>query len=210
MTIRSESLIDRLIGVVDTGLRTLVRDDSTTPIAPESDTKLSSKERKKSASLMRVNHAGEVCAQGLYEGQALVSRSHSTRSELLQAARDERMHLQWCEERLGQLEDSRSVLVPIFYGMSVCVGAIAGLVGDKMSLGFVEATEDQVVKHLDKHLSEMSPNDTCSREILERIREDEKRHGLRAIEKGGVEFPKPVKTGMTLVSKLMTETTRRI
>lgn len=210
MTIRSESLLDRLIGVVDTGLRTLVRDSSTASIPPESDAKLSSDEKRKSASLMRVNHAGEVCAQGLYEGQALVSRNDSTRSELLQAARDERRHLQWCEERLNQLDDSRSVLVPIFYGMSVCVGAMAGLVGDKLSLGFVEATEDQVVKHLDKHLTEMSTNDTCSREILERIREDEKRHGLRAIEKGGVEFPKPVKTGMTLASKLMTETTRHI
>ncbi len=210
MTIRTESLIDRLIGVVDTGLRTLVRDDSTTSIPPESDLKLSFDEKKKSASLMRVNHAGEVCAQGLYEGQALVSRNESVRGELLKAARDERRHLQWCEERLSQLEDSRSVLVPIFYGMSVFVGAIAGLVGDKMSLGFVEATEDQVVKHLDKHLAEMSSKDSCSREILERIREDEKRHGLRAIEKGGVEFPKPVKTGMTLASKLMTETTRHI
>lgn len=210
MTIRSDSLVDRLIGVVDTGLRTLVQDKSTNSIPPESDTKLSSDEKKKSASLMRINHAGEVCAQGLYEGQALVSRDGSVRGELLQAARDERRHLRWCEERLNQLEDSRSVLVPIFYGMSVCVGAVAGLVGDKMSLGFVEATEDQVVRHLDKHLTEMSTNDTCSREILERIREDEKRHGLRAIEKGGVEFPKPVKAGMTLASKLMTETTRHI
>lgn len=210
MTIGIESFFDRLIGVFDTGLKTLVREEPVDLEKPESDTQLSPEEKKKSAALMRINHAGEVCAQGLYEGQALVSRDEATRSDLLQAAKDEQRHLQWCEERLGQLEDSTSMLTPIMYTMSVCVGAAAGLIGDRISLGFVEATEDQVCKHLDGHLSEISSKDIRSREILEKIREDEKRHGLNALDQGGIEFPRPVKTGMTLVSKLMTETTRHI
>ncbi|MCY3885152.1 MAG: 2-polyprenyl-3-methyl-6-methoxy-1,4-benzoquinone monooxygenase [Gammaproteobacteria bacterium] len=210
MTIGSESFFDRLIGVFDTGLRTLAREQPKDLEPPESDANLTPDEKKKSAALMRVNHAGEVCAQGLYEGQALVSRVESTRGDLLQAAEDEKRHLHWCEERLGQLEDSTSVLTPILYGLSVCVGAAAGLIGDRISLGFVEATEDQVCKHLDGHLNEISSKDTQSREILEKIREDEMRHGSNALNKGGIEFPRPVKTGMTLVSKLMTETTRHI
>lgn len=208
MTFKTESFVDRLIGVFDTGLKTIVRSEPLVVTSHNTDSELSREEKKKSASMMRINHAGEICAQGLYEGQALVSRSENTRLELLHAAQEERKHLQWCEERLRQLEEPSSVFVPVLYGMSVCIGAAAGMVGDKVSLGFVEATEDQVCKHLDEHLNEMSPKDSRSREILKQIREDEKRHGKDALERGGLEFPRPVKEGMTLVSKLMTETTR--
>ena len=174
------------------------------------DEQLSANEKKASASLMRVNHAGEVCAQGLYEGQAMVARSESVRSQLLDAASEEKAHLQWCAERLKELNSSPSVLVPLFYGSSVLVGSVTGLLGDRLSLGFVEATEDQVCAHLDRHLNEMPPKDERSREILERIRRDEQHHGRVAIEKGGIKFPEAVRRGMTLVSKLMTWPTRRI
>lgn len=202
--------LDRLVGVLDTGLRTVTGQGAVAEDPEVSDVELSDKEKQTSVELMRINHAGEVCAQGLYEGQALVTNKESVRTKLLDAADEERNHLLWCNKRLQELEGSTSLLVPFFYGMSVCVGAVAGLVGDRVSLGFVEATEDQVCKHLDQHLDELSWKDVRSRAILEKIRKDEKRHGQDAIDSGGVKFPGAVKSGMTLVSKVMTESTRRI
>lgn len=210
MNVGNEGLLDRLIGVLDTGLRTVTSRGEVSNATNTSDEELSSQEQAKSASLMRVNHTGEVCAQGLYEGQALVSQSASLRSELLVAADEERNHLLWCNQRLQELQSGPSMLVPVFYGMSVCVGALVGLAGDRVSQGFVEATEDQVCRHLDRHLDEMSSNDRRSRDILEKIRDDEKRHGQNALDRGGVQFPHAVKSGMTLLSKIMTATTRRI
>lgn len=210
MDVGNEGLLDRLIGILDTGLKTVTGQGPVSNMPEVASEELSKGEKEKSAALMRVNHSGEVCAQGLYEGQALVSRTASLRVELLAAAEEEKNHLLWCNERLDELQESPSVLVPVFYGMSVCVGALVGLAGDRISQGFVEATEDQVCEHLDRHLEEMSVKDGRSRAILKQIRNDEKRHGQKALQRGGVQFAPVVKRGMTLMSRLMTETTRHI
>jgi ubiquinone biosynthesis monooxygenase Coq7 len=159
---------------------------------------------------MRVNHTGEVCAQALYEGQAMVARDDRTRQALLAAAREENDHLAWCGERLGELGSGPSLLNPIFYAASYAMGAATGLFGDRVSLGFVEATEDQVCRHLESHLEALPEEDSRSRRIVEQMRSDEARHGENALEAGGMTFPPPVKTLMTLVSRVMTETTYRI
>ena len=159
---------------------------------------------------MRVNHTGEICAQALYEGQALTARSASARQSLLDAAAEERDHLGWCRERLDELDARPSVFDPIFYGASYVLGALTGLAGDKVSLGFVEATESQVVDHLDRHLDALPADDAKSRAIVEQMRADEEAHGTQAIEQGGEVFPQPVKDAMTVVSKVMTETTYRL
>lgn len=160
--------------------------------------------------LMRVNHAGEICAQALYEGQALMARTDEARQALIDAAQEERDHLAWCRERVEQLGGKTSRLDPIFYGASFAMGAATGLIGDKVSLGFVEATEDQVVDHLDRHLEDLPREDVRSRAILEQMREDEARHGDHALALGGEEFPPPVKAAMTVISRLMTETAYRV
>ena len=167
-------------------------------------------ERKHAAGLMRVNHAGEICAQALYEGQALTAKSDAARETLLNAAAEERDHLGWCRDRLQELDAQPSVLDPAFYGASYLIGAVTGLIGDKVSLGFVEATEDQVVAHLNRHMDSLPEADHKSRAIVEQMREDETRHGEAALAQGGEPFPEPVKQVMTLISKLMTETTYRV
>jgi ubiquinone biosynthesis monooxygenase Coq7 len=159
---------------------------------------------------MRVNHAGEVCAQALYEGQAAVARDVPTREALLAAAREETDHLVWCAERLSELDSGPSRLNPLFYAASYAMGAATGLMGDRVSLGFVEATEDQVCKHLEAHLEALPEEDQRSRRIVEQMHQDEARHGAEAMAAGGVEFPAPVKNLMTLISRVMTETTYRI
>jgi ubiquinone biosynthesis monooxygenase Coq7 len=158
---------------------------------------------------MRVNHTGEICAQALYEGQALTAKSNQARTTLLEAAAEERDHLAWCRSRLDELDAQPSLLAPLFYGASYAMGALTGLAGDKVSLGFVEATEDQVVAHLDRHLEQLPPADHKSRAILDQMREDEAIHGERALELGGETFPEPVKQVMSLISNIMTRTTYR-
>ena len=205
-----EGFIDRLIGAVDTGLKTVLGQGTATSLPDVKEANLTQEEKSLSVELIRINHAGEVCAQGLYEGQALVSQNPEVRTALLSAADEEKTHLLWCQQRLKELDGSTSVLIPLFYGMSVGIGAVAGMFGDRVSLGFVEATEDQVCRHLDAHLHALSPNDERSRVLLEQIRRDELRHGELALHKGGVEFPPLVKKAMTITSKVMTETTRHI
>ena len=204
--------IDRVIELVDASLRTLSGSSRKRISAPEfpEGKKLSEHETRISASLMRVNHTGEVCAQGLYEGQAFVARDTSTRVHLRVAAAEEVEHLNWCRMRLRELSSPESLLAPVFFLASVGVGAITGVMGDEISLGFVEATEDEVRKHIDKHLAQLPKEDERSRAILDKIREDEIRHGTDALESGGVEFPRSVKQFMTLISKVMTITTQRI
>ena len=198
---------------VDNALRTLsgsraaLRDN---PARNVTEASLSEDEQAHAAGLMRVNHTGEICAQALYEGQALTAKDADTRSSLLRAAQDEVDHLAWCEERLVELGSRPSVLNPIFYAASYAMGAVTGLLGDKVSLGFVEATEDQVCQHLDSHLESLPKDDARSRAIVSRMHEDEARHGTDAIAAGGMEFPRPVKNLMTLVSKVMTETSYKI
>lgn len=205
--------IDNLILGFDRALKTLAGRYSAQRPSPAQGTvesNLGESERKHAAGLMRVNHAGEICAQALYEGQALTAKSTQAREILLQAASEERDHLAWCKERLDELESQPSVLDPLFYGASYMMGALTGMAGDKVSLGFVEATEDQVVAHLEDHLERLPEADEKSRVILDQMREDEYEHGAHALEMGGEEFPTPVKKAMSLISKVMTQTTYRI
>ncbi len=203
--------VDDLIGVFDRGLRTLAgvgTPASPAPDAPEGD--LTEAERAHAAGLMRVNHTGEVCAQALYEGQAMTARRDEVRDALEQAAAEEVDHLAWCRQRLDELDARPSVLDPLFYAASFLVGAAAGAMGDRVSLGFVEATEDQVVSHLDRHLADLPEGDARSRAIVEEMRADEARHGVNALRAGGRTFPDGVKQAMTVVSRIMTESTYRI
>ena len=203
--------VDDLIGVFDRGLRTLAgvgTPASPAPGAPEGD--LTEAERAHAAGLMRVNHTGEVCAQALYEGQAMTARRDEVRDALEQAAAEEVDHLAWCRQRLDELDARPSVLDPLFYAASFLVGAAAGAMGDRVSLGFVEATEDQVVRHLDRHLADLPEGDARSRAIVEEMRADEARHGVNALRAGGRTFPDGVKPAMTVVSRVMTESTYRI
>lgn len=213
----ADNPIDQMVQSFDRALRTLtgvVRAERDNPAHALTDADLTEEledsQRAHIAGLMRVNHTGEICAQALYEGQALTARQPAARDSLLAAAAEERDHLSWCRERLTELDGRPSVLNPLFYGASFMIGALTGLVGDKVSLGFVEATEDQVVKHLDKHLEELPESDVRSRAILDQMRTDEARHGQTALEQGGEAFPEPVKQAMTLLSRVMTETTYRI
>ena len=203
---------NRLIRIVDVGLRTITSKERTRLPALDStdETDLTAAEEKVSSQLMRINHTGEICAQALYEGQAVTARSESVRAELQKAASEERDHLAWCQHRLDELNAKPSVLNPLFYIASSVIGSITGLLSDRLNLGFVEATEDQVSKHLDKHLRELPKDDSRSREILKQIREDELRHGQNAIAKGGTRFPLVVRTLMMLSSRVMTLTTKHI
>jgi len=180
------------------------------PAEETHDAAMSATEGAQSARLMRINHAGEVSAQALYRGQALVARSEALRSELLQAAEEENDHLAWCETRLSELNSQPSIFSPLWYGGSFAIGALAGLAGDKISLGFLAETEQQVTDHLADHLERLPAGDQRSRKILARMRDDEERHNKYAIEQGAAELPKGVKSAMTLTSKIMTGVAGRI
>jgi ubiquinone biosynthesis monooxygenase Coq7 len=171
---------------------------------------MSASERRQTANLMRINHAGEVAAQALYRGQALVARSGTLRNELLQAAEEENDHLAWCEMRLRELNGNRSVFSPVWYGGSFALGALAGLAGDKISLGFLAETERQVTSHLEDHLKRLPANDQRSRKIIAQMRDDEEIHSTHAIEQGAAELPKAVKSAMTVTAKIMTGLAGRI
>lgn len=209
------SLIDNFIINADRALRTLAAGSDMTserpsPARPLNETDLSDAERKRSAALMRVNHTGEVCAQALYQGQALTAKLPNVRAEMEKAAEEEIDHLVWCQERIDSLGSHTSYLNPVWYGLSFAIGAGAGLVSDKVSLGFVAATEDQVCKHLQDHLQKLPEQDARSRAVVEQMLEDEARHADMALDAGGYRFPAPVKVLMTLVSKVMTTTSYRI
>jgi ubiquinone biosynthesis monooxygenase Coq7 len=207
---RRLSLVDRLIGEADSILRTLSRSGGhrsqrPSPAQDQSEPELDSAQRKHVAGLMRVNHTGEVCAQALYQGQALTAQLSDVRQEMEQAAEEEIDHLLWCEERLQQLDSHTSALNPAWYGLSFAPGAAAGAIGDKWSLGFVAATEERVCSHLRDHLESLPPEDQKSRLILEQMLEDEQKHGENALDAGGADFPQPVKDAMATVSQLMTK-----
>lgn len=207
------SVGDLIVRQIDQALRTVSgvhQRHRPSPAEGIAEQPLDERAGRHAAGLMRVNHTGEICAQALYQGQALAARDPQVREALLQAAAEEADHLAWCEERLGELGSRPSVLNPAFYALSYAMGAVTGFLGDRVSLGFVEATEDQVCRHLERHLGSLPEQDARSREIVRRMQEDEKRHGVQALEQGGVEFPLPVKQAMTLLSKVMTETTYRI
>ncbi len=214
MSQRNLSALDRLIDSADRVLRTLSGEASEalreSPAADEPEAELDSEERRHVAGLMRVNHTGEVCAQALYQGQALTAKLPGVRDKMEQAAAEEIDHLVWCQERLNQLGSHTSRLNPLWYGLSFTLGAAAGIAGDRWSLGFVAATEERVCKHLSEHLERLPKSDDKSRRILEQMLEDEQRHGDMALEAGGEDLPEPVKRAMTAVSALMTNTSYRV
>ena len=211
---RRLSLVDKLISNADQALRTLVPSAANSivpsPAANKDHAEFSQQQQKHIAGLMRINHTGEVCAQALYQGQALTAKLPEVREEMQQAAQEEIDHLVWCEERLKQLGSRTSFLNPVFYAASFSIGAVAGLAGDKWSLGFVAATEDQVCKHLSDHLKQLPESDEKSRAILEQMLEDEAEHSSNALAAGGHEFSTAVKKLMTTMSKVMTKTTYHI
>lgn len=208
------SSLDRLIVEADKALRAVSGTKQTpkraSPATEVAEAKLEEKDREHAAGLMRVNHTGEVCAQALYQGQALTANLAEVRREMQQAAAEEIDHMQWCDERLRQLNSQPSVLNPLWYALSFGIGAGAGLIGDKVSLGFVAATEEQVSKHLEGHLQTLPQDDEKSRAIVEQMLEDERKHGHSALTAGGQEFPATVKALMTGISKLMTKTAYKI
>lgn len=205
--------IDRAILVLDRALRTLTGTVQSERPSPGSDvpkTLLDAGQKQHSAGLMRVNHTGEICAQALYEGQAMVAREPSVRAWLENAAREETDHLAWCDTRLKELGSSPSILNPLFYAASLGLGVMTGILGDRISLGFVEATEDQVGEHLKDHLGKLPAEDGRSRAIVSAMRDEELAHGEGALAKGGESFPVPVRRFMRLLSKMMTTSTYRI
>ncbi len=213
---RALGWLDRLLVEIDQSLRTT----QTTPAGTERTNPaehvqepeaLTAAERTLSGRLMRINHAGEVSAQGLYRGQALTAKLPEVRAQMERAALEENDHLNWCAQRLQQLDTHPSYLNPVWYWGSFSIGAIAGLAGDQWSLGFVKETEEQVERHLDNHLTQLPANDLPGMAILQKMKEDEIRHGEMAQQAGGARLPWPVrKLGMPLVSKIMTATTYRI
>lgn len=213
-TERHYSPADRLLLQADAALKTLLpfkgQPYRPSPANLQDDAPMNEDDTRHVAGLMRINHTGEVCAQALYQGQALTAKLPEVRQAMEHAAEEEIDHLVWCEQRIRELGSRPSVLNPLFYGLSFGVGAMAGLISDRVSLGFVAATEDQVCKHLDEHLHQIPPQDAKSRAILEQMRLDEEHHSTTALEAGGLRFPAPVKFGMTLLSKVMTKSTYRI
>ena len=210
----TEPPLDAWIGAADRALRALFAPAHASRPVPQpappaqggSAPELSPDEKRRAAALMRVNHAGEIAAQALYHGQAIVARSEATRKMLLDAAREETDHLAWCETRLKELESRPSLLNPLWYGGSFIIGALAALASDRASLGFVVETERQVEGHLDEHLGRLPAADARSRAIVQQMRTDEMAHGANARAAGGVELPGPVRALMRRTARIMTGT----
>lgn len=208
------TFLDRLLSEADSALRTVAAHPHPRSPRPdashEDDSELNDRERALSAALMRVNHSGEIAAQALYRGQALVARDPGLRRELLESAEEEYDHLAWCQSRTEELGDRTSLLAPFWYAGSFAIGMTAGLTGDKYSLGFLDETEKQVAEHLESHLERLPAGDDRSRRIVTQMREDEIRHGHKARELGGKPLPEPVRGVMRAVSKVMTGVSFRI
>ena len=213
---RKLNFFDLIISEVDASLRTAYAKPPTTERdnpskSIEEKEPLTEEERKLSSSLMRINHAGEVSAQGLYRGQALTAKREDIREQMQRSAMEENDHLNWCENRLNELGSHKSYFSPVWYWGSFSIGAIAGSVGDKWSLGFVKETEDQVVRHLDKHMVKLPIKDLPSLMILQQMKEDEQHHADVAVSAGAAKLPWPVRRlMMPLMSKVMTKTAAKI
>jgi ubiquinone biosynthesis monooxygenase Coq7 len=200
------SWLDRCIAALDEGLRAVAappRAARPSPAAALAEPVLSTRERRAAAALMRVNHAGEIAAQALYQGQALFARRPATRALLENAAREERDHLAWCAERIAELGGRTSVLAPFWYAGSFAIGVLAGLRTDAENLGFVHETERQVEAHLRNHLDRLPPADRKSAAILSRMAEDETHHGTTALLAGGSELPKPIRAAMRVGGEIL-------
>jgi len=205
--------IDRFITQFDHALRTVAgpaRASRPSPAARAAEAGLSPAERAHAAALMRVNHVGEVCAQALYQGQAITARDRAARGELERAAREEEDHLAWSAERIGELGGRPSLLNPLWYAGSLAMGIAAGALGDKWNLAFLAETERQVEEHLAGHLDALPEADSRTRAVVETMRADEARHRDTAIALGAAEFPQPVKRAMRLAAKVMTTIAYRI
>jgi len=213
-TERNYSPLDKLLMGVNNALHTLCTTPTGTQRANPADActeeVLSDKEQRHVAGLMRINHAGEVAAQALYQGQALTARLPEVRDKMKEAALEENDHLIWCQKRVEELGRKTSLLNPLWYAGSFTIGALAGAAGDKWSLGFVAETEKQVIRHLDSHLESLPNQDHKSQAILGQMKEDESHHATVALEAGGANLPSPVKIMMTITSKVMTHTAYRI
>jgi ubiquinone biosynthesis monooxygenase Coq7 len=205
---RDYSPLDRLVMHVHQALSGVAPESSgdtrPNPAAHLEAPELDEAARRHAAGLMRVNHAGEVAAQALYQGHALVARSAGVRGHMLAAAAEERSHLAWCEDRLRELDSGPSRLDPLWYAGSFAIGAIAGLAGDRWSLGFVEETEKQVSEHLAGHLEKLPEGDDKSRAIVEAMGADEQRHGAEAVAAGAQPLPKAVQELMRALARVMT------
>ena len=206
------SPLDGFIIEFDRALRSIVGATPMRRPVPQSapTENLTTQEKQHAAGLMRVNHVGEVCAQALYQSQKLHAKSSDLKDKLEHAAIEEEDHLAWCEQRLSELDSRPSLLNPLWYAGSFVLGSVAGLAGDKVSLGFVSETEKQVENHLDGHLTELPTNDYRSRAIVAQMREDEISHGQMARDEGGIDLPNPVKTAMKMMAKVMTSTAYRL
>lgn len=207
------SPIDRAIGELDRALRTVAGAHSAARPSPAQglpESELSEPERTHAAALMRVNHVGEVCAQALYQGQALTARDSRTREALERAATEEQDHLSWSAERIRELGGRPSLLNPLWYAGALAVGTASGLLGDRWNLGFLAETERQVEAHLAGHLEKLSPGDARTFAVVDKMRIEEGRHRDTAIALGGAELPYPMKKAMRLLAKVMTTVAYRI
>ena len=202
--------LDRLLASANNALRTVAapagRSARSNPARNIIDAELSDAQKRHAAGLMRVNHAGEIAAQALYQGHAAVARDTEIEAQMQHAADEELDHLAWCEERITELGEDVSKLSPVWYAGAFAIGAASGILGDKWSLGFIAETERQVCEHLDSHLEGLPPEDAKSRAIVEQMRDEELEHGQNAIEAGAAELPKPVKRLMQMTAKVMTKT----
>jgi ubiquinone biosynthesis monooxygenase Coq7 len=210
-----KSFVDQLFSALDNGLRTTFANPGGKRVSPahihDQDPISDNPElMNKSAALMRVNHVGEVCAQALYQGQALTSRSDEVRVKMQSAADEEIDHLDWCNERIEQLNGHTSYFNPIWYLGSFALGVGAGLAGDKWSLGFLAGTERQVVGHLNSHLERLPEEDTVSRTVVTQMIEEEEKHAAMAIENGAAELPRAAKNLMRATARIMTSISERI
>jgi ubiquinone biosynthesis monooxygenase Coq7 len=211
--LRRFGLLDRTLIALDQAARTILAAPHASRPNPADDvpeTIERPEDKRLAAALMRVNHSGEVAAQALYHGQAFVAKSSATREALLEAGREEYDHLAWCAERVRELDGRLSLLSPVWYAGSFAIGAVAGLAGDKTSLGFVAETERQVVEHLDGHLQQLADRDAKTRAIIEQMSADEERHGHNALLAGGESLPSFVRRLMKLTARVMTRTAYRL
>lgn len=204
---RGFSLLDRIVAEADTALRVLAATAEAARPAPDGagapQPALDARDRALSARLMRINHSGEIAAQALYRGQALLARDPALREELRKAAGEEHDHLAWCEQRLLALGDRPSLFNPLWYAGAFALGTAASLAGDRVSLGFLGETERQVEGHITDHLQQLPASDAASHAVLARMRDEEAGHGSQAMERGGVALPAPVRRAMWLSSRVM-------
>jgi ubiquinone biosynthesis monooxygenase Coq7 len=212
--IRRFSLADSLIRHVDKALNNIFCKQSTQRPYPAEkstdDSALSATEKQKAASLMRVNHAGEMAAQALYHGQSLTARDPSLKDKLYHASVEESDHLNWCRRRLDELGEHPSIFDPLWYAGSFAIGVTAGIAGDRWNLGFLEETEKQVVRHLDSHLERLPESDSRSRAIVEQMKIDEQGHADLAHDLGAAELPQAVQEMMKLTSKVLTRLAEKV